>query len=454
MLGMTRFFWLAFTVSILGATHTQFADTQQSLSSRCAGYMLAQEKGGFSGAVLVMRGADVLLRQGYGFADEELGVRNTPETVFRIGSVTKPLVATAILRLVARGRLGLDDPLSKYLPVSPKAWQQVTIEELLSHTSGIPDLFGQVESGPPGDLRALIDSTLQKSQGLALQSEPGSQYSYNNFGYLLLAYVIEIADGRPWLDVMQREVILPAALRGTRYDDVWEIVRGRARGYRRGQNGVLNTKYKDHGALSAGGMLSTVDDLHRFMVALEGGQLLPSELQERMHTPIRGSYALGLQVTRAFDHLMVNHTGGIGGFASHIAYYPADSLFIAVLSNIEDDPVKAIACDLGAVVFGSYPTVLDQHLAGNADRSWFELVPGTYVGGDGDSRTVIREGNDFRLQRGATVYTLIPIGVRMFAVEGSPGLTLSLEGPSLRPAVTLTARTCGSVLFTARRDGQ
>lgn len=446
---MNRIIWLATTIVLLGPTH---AGARESVCSRCSAYMAGLETGGFSGAVLVTRGADVLLRQAYGFADVELGVRNTPETVFRIGSVTKPLVATAVLRLVAQDRLDLDDPLSRYLPASPTAWQQVTIQELLSHTSGIPDLFGQVDSGPPGELRALVDSTLQASQGLGLKSEPGSRYAYSNFGYLLLAYVIEKADGRSWLDVVQREVVAPAALRETRYDDVWEIVQGRARGYERVQNGLLNTRYKDHGALSAGGLLSTIDDLHRFMVALEEGQLLPPELRDRMHTPIHGNYALGLQVTRAFDHPMVNHTGGIGGFAAHIAYYPQDSLFIAILSNIEREPVKAIACDLAAVVFGSPSTVLDQHLAADADRSWLDLATGTYLGEDGDTRTITRQGNDVMLQRRSTVYPLIPIGIGTFAVEGSPGLTLTLEGPASKPAGALTAKACGSVLFTAQRQ--
>jgi D-alanyl-D-alanine carboxypeptidase len=448
---MTRLVRLTVVGSLLVGILTQCVEAQETLSDRLSSYMVGREREGFSGAVLVARGADVLLRGGYGFADLELGVRNTPETVFRIGSVTKTMVATAALRLVDRERLSLDDPLVEYIPNIPRAWRSVTVENLLSHTSGIPDLFGEVASGPPGDLRALVDSTLRESQDLALRSEPGSQYSYDNFGYLLLAYVMEVADGRPWLEVLQREVISPAGLRDTRYDDVWEIVQGRARGYERNQNRMLNTPYKDHGALSAGGLLSTVDDLRRFMGALEGGRLLPPGLQARMHTPVRGDYGLGLQITSAYGHPMVNHTGGIGGFAAHIAYYPEDGLFVAVLSNVEDEPVKAIGCDLAAVVFGTQSTVLDRRLAADADRAWIDRVTGAYVDENGVARTVERQEGDVMLRRGSSAYTLVPIGFRVFAVEGSPGLTVSFEGPTDKPAVSCTARACGSVLFTARR---
>ncbi|MEE8522778.1 MAG: serine hydrolase domain-containing protein, partial [Thermoanaerobaculia bacterium] len=186
---------LRLALALLIASQAQSLDASEGSPNPLARFMLGRERAGFSGAVLVTRGPDVLLREGYGFADLELGVRNTPETVFRIGSVTKPLVATAVLRLVARDRLNLDDPLLESIQNVPKRWRQVTIEDLLSHTSGIPDLFGEVASGPPSELRALLDDTLHESEELPLRSEPGSQYSYSNFGYLILAYVIEVADG-------------------------------------------------------------------------------------------------------------------------------------------------------------------------------------------------------------------------------------------------------------------
>ena len=450
MPGMTQVVGLSVGLALLAAGQTQSLDASEGSRDRLAGYMLGRAEAGFGGAVLVTQGAEVLLREGYGLADVELGVRNTPETVFRIASVTKPLVATAVLRLVAGGRLSLDDPLAQYLPHSPKAWRQVRIEDLLSHTSGIPDLFGEVESGPPSELRELIDDTLEESAEVSLRSEAGSEYAYNNFGYLLLAYILEVADGSPWLEVMQREVFSPAALQRTRYDDVWEIVPNRARGYRRQQNVMLNTEYKDHGAFSAGGLLSTVDDLHRFVTALDGGALLPAELQRRMFTPIHGNYALGWQVGRFFDRPVVNHTGGIGGFSAHVAYYSADRIFVAVLSNLEGQPVKAIACDLAALTLGTHQPILGQHPVDS--DTWFDLVAGSYLGEDGETRTILREGDHLRFQRGSVSLPLVPLGFRKFTLESRPGVVLDFEGPSTKPASSFIAQACGSVLFTARRQ--
>jgi len=266
---------------------------------------------------------------------------------------------------------------------------------------------------------------------------------------LLLAYVIEVADGRPWLEIMQSEVFSTAKLQSTRYDDVWAIVPGRAHGYQRQQTEILNTRYKDHGAFSAGGILSTVDDLRRFVTALEDGTLLSEELQDRMTTPVKDDYGLGWQVTRIFDRPAINHTGGIEGFSAHLAGYPAERLFVAVLSNIETTPVKALACDLAALALGIQQPILGRHLPADADTSWFDLVTGNYFGTDGEARTVLRQGDSLKLQRDTTSYSLMPVGFRMFTLDGSPGRILEFEGAPKEPATGFTIKSCGNVLFTA-----
>ena len=170
-----------------------------------------------------------------------------------------------------------------------------------------------------------------------------------------------------------------------------------------------------------------------------------------MQTPVRGDYGLGLQVTSFYDHRVVDHTGEIGGFAAHVAFYPEDRLFVAVLGNVEDEPVKATACDLAALVFGSQPAVLDRHPLRDGDLSWMDLVTGTCAGQEGEPRTVARDGERLSFRRGSTSYSLIPIGFRVFGVDGSPGLTLTFEGPAGRAAVSCTARSCGRVLFSGKR---
>lgn len=190
-------FWAALTMTLDCMTPTH-ASRSEGSGEELPNYMLGRVDNGFSGAVLVVQGSEVLLRGGYGHADIELDVRNTPDTVFRIGSLSKPFLAAAVLRLVARGRLGRDSPLRKYIPNAPRSWSAVRIRDLLSHTSGIADFFSEVESGAPAELRELVDDTLSRVAGSPLESEPGTAYAYNNFGYLLLAYIVEVAENAPW----------------------------------------------------------------------------------------------------------------------------------------------------------------------------------------------------------------------------------------------------------------
>ena len=124
---------------------------------------------------------------------------------------------------------------------------------------------------------------------------------------------------------------------------------------------------------------------------------------------------------------------------------------MAVLSNLEGEPVKAIACDLAALAFGTHQPVLDHDPAAAPDPSQLDLIIGSYVGEDGETRKIVRQGDHLTYQRGSASYPLIPIGFRRFALEVSPGVALNFEGPSKKPAVAFEARSCGSMLFSARR---
>ena len=141
----------------------------------------------------------------------------------------------------------------------------------------------------------------------------------------------------------------------TRYDDVWAVVEGRAHGYQIRDGALVNIRYDDHSAYAAGGLRSTVDDLSKWHEAYIGGRLIPSDLLEAALHVYAGPYGYGWQVIELFDRPMHNHTGGIGGFSSHLAYYPDDDVLIIVLSNVEDENTKGTACDLAAILFDAKP---------------------------------------------------------------------------------------------------
>lgn len=323
----------------------------QSLGEQIDRYFRQRVGVPFSGVVLVARGDALLMERAWGHADADLAVPNTPALRFNIGSLTKPITATAVLRLVRQGRVQLDGPVCRHLASCPGAWTAVTIRQVLSHSSGIPDLFGELPAAPADSLRAVVDSALARHRNTPLESAAGTRYRYSNFNYILLGYLLETAGGDRWERVLRREVLGPAGMTATEYDDVWRIMRGRVRGYEAKDGRLRHVRYRDHAAYTAGGLLSTATDMFRFERALVSGRLLPDSLFRIMVTPGRGDYGLGWQIIRAFGRTLRNHTGGVTGFAGHLASYD-DGTIIVILSNVEDEPAKATACDIAAIVFG------------------------------------------------------------------------------------------------------
>jgi len=195
-------------------------------------YLTGRDGAPFSGVVVVVDQGDVVFERAYGFADADLSVPIKTDMRFGIGSLTKPITAAAAMRLIEKGKLALSDPICKYVRDCPPAWGAVTVEHLLSHTSSIPDFFGDVDAVPVAEMgRAVADAVAKVGKTRDLKTVPGSAYAYSNFGYCLLAQVMEAATGSLWQEILREEVFAPAGMQDTEYDDVWRILRGRVRGY-------------------------------------------------------------------------------------------------------------------------------------------------------------------------------------------------------------------------------
>jgi CubicO group peptidase (beta-lactamase class C family) len=261
----------------------------------------------------------------------------------------------AALRLVDRGLVRLDGSVCHYLARCPSAWRPVSLRHLLSHTSGVPDLFGELPAAPVDSTRAVIDAAIARHMNDSLLAAPGTAYRYSNFNYFLAGYAMEVAAGQSWETILRAEVFGPAGMADTEYDDVWAVMPGRARGYAMADGALRHIRYRDHAAYAAGGLLSTARDLLRFDSALTGGRLLGSSTFQAMSTPVLGDYGLGWQVITVFGRTLRNHSGGTNGFSSHLAHYD-DGTRVVVLSNIEDWNAKATACDIAAIAFGLVPS--------------------------------------------------------------------------------------------------
>ncbi|HVT57823.1 MAG TPA: serine hydrolase [Thermoanaerobaculia bacterium] len=421
--------------------------SQRAAPSRLDSYLRKRALGGdFSGSVIVERNGRALLNHGYGKADYELGGRNDDRKIFRIGSLSKPFTAVAIMRLQEESKLSINDPLCRFLKPCPASWAPVTLRQLLSHTSGIPDYFGEVSAGPTSKMRDLIDQVIHAHLASTLVSEPGASFRYSNFGYLLLGYVCEVVSGQPWELVLRSRIFEPAGMVDTGYDDIYAVVPGRVRGYDRANGVIRNIVYKDHGAFAAGGLRSTARDLLAWQYALAQGKLLRASSLEEMFTAVRDDYALGWQSISLFRRRVVNHTGEIDGFASHLAYYRDDGLVIIVLSNFIDEPAKTTACDLARIVFGEGATVLDRRPSPTPPSGeQLDRLVGTYSDGN-VTRNIERSGSGLVYRGGDDRIELVAVEPDQFQM----GRTRMVAFDPDRNALKMIDG-CGTTIATMKR---
>ena len=409
-----------------------------------AGYFTSREAAyPFSGSVQVVKRGQTIFAQSYGFADAEQLAPNRNDTIYRIGSLTKPIVSAAVMNLVATGTLSPSDPVCRWFSPCPAGWEAVTLRHLLSHTSGIPDRFGDVPAGPGPELVKVIDGYLATKPDLRPATPPGEQHRYSNLGYLLVAYVAEKAAGKSWLSLIDEHVNRRASMPDTMYDDVWRITPRRARGYERERGTLKNIAYKDDGAFAAGGLLSTTADLSAFANALFRGSLVPAALKTEMLTPVRADYGYGWQITQHFGRDVYAHRGGTNGFASYIVHFPADDLTVTVLSNVESESARGTACDLASIALGADHARLGARAAAGDPAS----LTGTYVAADGVKRTLAVVDGALRFQPDGSNLALEPVdgrGIWRFADQ--PETLLRIEGNRL------TGSQCGRELFSATRE--
>ena len=307
----------------------------------------------FMGSVLIAKGREVVFELSSGWANAEWKVPNTATTKFRLGSVTKQFTAACILLLQERGRLGLDDPLSKHIPGVPAAWKPITLRHLLGHTSGIPDtttLPPYKEWRITGPSPAMI---FERVREFPLEFSPGAKFQYSNTGYILLGWVIERVSGQIYRDFVRQNIFEPLGMTDSGYDSTNAFIPQRAAGYRTGARGLRNANYLDMRVpFAAGGLYSTTCDLLKWTQALYGGRLLRPTSLAQMTKPGRGGYALGLVVGEKNGRRRFAHAGGIDGFGAFLAYFPASGVTIVVLANVEGPAAPELEERLEAIYFG------------------------------------------------------------------------------------------------------
>ncbi len=295
-------------------------------------YVKSQE---FMGAVLVAD-QDILLSKGYGFANLEWQIPSTPTTKYRLGSLTKQFTAAAILILEERGLLKIEDFIAQHMPNAPSAWKHIKIFNLLNHTHGIPNYtqfpefraITACKKTPLEQIQIFIDKPLD--------FEPETQYAYNNSGYVLLGYLIEVLSGQTYEAFLKENIFSPLDMQDSGYDSHIDVIPHRAAGYSKDDSGTFtNAEYLDMSLpYAAGSLYSTTEDLRKWTQGLFDGKLLSSASLHKMTQPFKEHYGFGFEIKEIDGLKVITHDGGINGFNTVLIYCPETKTSIIVLSNL------------------------------------------------------------------------------------------------------------------------
>jgi CubicO group peptidase (beta-lactamase class C family) len=348
----------------------------------------------FMGSVLVARDRQVLLSKGYGLANLEWEVPNSPNTKFRLGSITKQFTAASILLLEERGKLHVNDPVKTYMPDASPAWEKLTIFHVLTHTSGIPSFTSFADYQKLEPFPTSAEQLVARFRDKPLEFQPGEKWNYSNSGYVLLTYLIEKISGLSYERFVRENIFAPLRMNDSGYDSNSAVISRRASGYTR-----TNDTFENAGFIhmsvpqGAGALYSTTEDLLKWEQGLFGGKVLRAASLEKMTTPFKNNYAFGLQLDSAGGHKMIDHGGGIEGFNTELAYYPDDKLTVVVLGNVNGSAPQEIARKLAAVNHGETVTLPGERKEITLDTKVLNRYVGAYQMAQGPAMLITLKDN-------------------------------------------------------------
>ena len=326
------------------------AETLRRAESAITTSMARQHMSGLSVAVVVEN--ELRWSQGYGFADMENFVPFTATTVWRLGSVSKPITAVAAMQLADRGKLDLDAPVQSYCPAFPTKGGPITSRQLLGHLSGIRHYKQGENFNSTRHFEGVVDS-LEAFKADSLVHDPGAAYTYTTYGYVVLGCVIEGASGMKYADYVRDNVAKPAGMERTRPDDLAPIVPYRARGYAKLPSGELrNCDLADtSNKVPGGGMVSTAVDLGRFAIALDTDRLIQRRTFAQMQVPMKtndgkDSPYFGWWISERRGERLLIHSGSQQGTSTYLLMLPGRGFAVALIANTEQMDVAELARQL------------------------------------------------------------------------------------------------------------
>ena len=376
-------------------------------------------------AVLLAKEGKIIYRKAFGMADLELGVPMKPEMVFEIGSMTKQFTAVSILMLMEQGKLTLEDDITKYIPDYPTQGYKITIHHLLTHISGIKSYTSMEEWYPilRKDLQPLELIDIFKNQ--PMDFAPGEKFLYNNSAYILLGYIIEKASGQTYETFIQENIFRPLELNNTYYGSHTLIIPNRASGYQKEGDGFMNAEYLSlTQPYAAGSIMSNVDDLLKWQMAITENKLVKPETIQKAFTnytlnngsPIH--YGYGWFLNEINGSPTIEHGGGIFGYTTNGIWLPKEKVCLLMLTNRDDIQPDNISVRLAAIAIGK---PYDENLeAFPVTSDILQSYTGVYDFEDGATRTItFEDGKLFSQRTGSRKMHIIPVSENSFRYEDS-----------------------------------
>lgn len=387
------------------------------------------------GAVaLVVKDGKVLYRKAIGMANMEMNVKLTPDHVFRIGSITKQFTASAILRLAEQGKLNLQDDITKYIKDYPTHGYHITIEHLLTHTSGIKSYTGMSEFNAEVQRKDMTPATLiDFFKKEPMDFPPGTEYRYNNSGYVLLGQIIETVSGKKYADYLRENFFEPLKMKNTYYDSPYPIIPNRAQGYEREGEGFRNANYLSMTLpYAAGSLISTVDDLYTWYNALMNDKVISASSRQKAHTPYTLTdghvvgYGYGWSVGNIQGSPSIGHGGGINGFLTNSVYVSNEKVFVALLTNCGCDDPGEIAAQMAAVAIGK-PYAWKKITLPEKTLQEYQAV---YTSSHGGDRIItFQDVKLYSMRAGGARFEIFPYEKDKFFFDEGPTALHFLRGP-------------------------
>jgi CubicO group peptidase (beta-lactamase class C family) len=394
----------AFALLALTACGRAAHVSDAEVAARADAYLEARAAAGtFNGTVLLARGPRTLFVKGYGFADEEAGTRNGEATRFPTASITKTFTAALVMKLRQDGRLALEDPVCRHLLPCPLHWQSVTLRQLLTHTTGIPDYARTADFPRKMHEPRSTEQLIAEFRDRPLEFTPGAKYSYSNSNYVLLGAVLEKVGGKPYGELLREKILEPLGMRDSGIEDRNDGIAKLASGYK--PHGVRNVEadpVDPSWLYAAGAVHSTVGDLAKWTQAMRTGAILSREDVALMWSAEHGKYGFGWELLepspQTLNRRLVFHSGGTTGFATDLLYYPDEDVTVILLANLLPVPLADISRDLSAIVFGERPTAPVVRRVARVAASVYEEYVGVYQLAPNVTITVSKDGDQLAVQ--------------------------------------------------------